>query len=187
LPNDTVKVRPGAAIYRVAQNYFPQVLATLLLMTLAAGIIGVHYRVKRHFPAVFISGFRWQDSRDTLVIAVRYGCPYCEASWPFYSEIWAAGSAVPREHLRLIFVSPDNAYLASHTVPPGIPMDSIRSNVIFPIWITGTPTMMLVDQRGVIRDVWRGKLNRGQEQEVLQIVKSARAFNSPVIKNGRFR
>jgi hypothetical protein len=156
--------------HRLNSSHILPALLLLVLGSVLAFHVNVNHRVQG--GKVDIPGYTWQDSRETLVIAVRYGCHYCEASLPFYAKLWNLAGAVPRERLRILFISPDNEYLASRTLPPGIPMDSVRTSVIFPNWVVGTPTIIAINQTGTVVRVWEGMLNGVQEQEVLKILRS---------------
>jgi thioredoxin-related protein len=151
-------------------------MATAVLLACALAVLAfksIDERREMHSYQLDVPGYSWQDSRATLVIAVRYGCHFCEASLPFYKRLMEASNGVSANKLRIAFISPDNEYLAAHILPSWAPMDTVRSNVFFPPWITGTPTMILMDNKGKVDKVWVGVLNISQQRDVIDVVRQA--------------
>jgi hypothetical protein len=154
------------------QSNSASIMSIVVLMLAAASCLGYRSFVQRHAIESYrieIPRVRWQDSNMTLVIAVRYGCPYCQASLPFYSRLIGSTSRNGRQNARVIFISPDNEYFASLIVPPGTDPGAIHANYPFPEWINGTPTVIAVDRSGRITGVWRGELTSTQEQSLLAL------------------
>ncbi len=54
----------------------------------------------------------------------------------------------------------------------GVTVDEIRQSPLSDVEVSGTPTLVLVDSRGVVRSVWVGKLPSDKEKEVLNKVGS---------------
>jgi thiol-disulfide isomerase/thioredoxin len=117
-----------------------------------------------------ISGHDWTPNR-TLVVALKKGCPYCEHSMPFYRRL-AAMQKAGELNGRLIAIFPDDARVAteimqqqqlSFPVFSGLDMRSLRIN--------GTPTLVLVDQRGRVIKPWVGELNGTGELDVINALR----------------
>jgi hypothetical protein len=108
-------------------------------------------------------------SERTLVAAVAPGCHFCDESFPFYKTLIEQrnekGSqvkfiaAVPGEDQK----EPETAKLTGAGVTPD-QMVAIDFNTIK---VPGTPTLLLVDAKGKVLDVWVGKLDASGEKEVL--------------------
>jgi hypothetical protein len=112
-----------------------------------------------------VAGVDFRDSRETLLMVLREDCRYCRESVPFYQQLSSA-KRDPRG-IRVVVVSTDSpgsmsAYLRSNaiqadrvvTVRPGI------------LKVPGTPSLLLVDGTGKVKQMWRGKLGAAQEREV---------------------
>lgn len=52
----------------------------------------------------------------------------------------------------------------------GVRVDDLKSAPLAAISVGGTPTMMLVDSKGIIRNVWVGKLSNDRQSEVLSAI-----------------
>jgi thiol-disulfide isomerase/thioredoxin len=109
-----------------------------------------------------LPGVDWAESKKTLVLALSSGCHFCSESAPFYQRLVKEGG------VRLIAVVPQDAaegraYLDRLSVPIG----DVRQTPLGAIGVEGTPTLMLVDDKGVTLNSWVGKLPAGTEDEVL--------------------
>jgi hypothetical protein len=120
-----------------------------------------------------IGGIAWGDHQSTLVLAVRKGCHFCEDSMPFYQRL-AALRDQHQTDTQLVAVFPDSegeahgvlkdARLDSIGLASGVPLSRIN--------VTGTPTLILVDKRGVVSRTWMGRLQPDGEGEVIKALKS---------------
>ena len=109
-----------------------------------------------------LPGVDWAESKKTLVLALSSKCHFCSESAPFYQRLAKEGG------VRLIAVVPQDAaegraYLDRLSVPIG----DVRQMPLGAIGVEGTPTLMLVDDKGVILNSWVGKLPASTEDEVL--------------------
>jgi hypothetical protein len=50
-------------------------------------------------------------------------------------------------------------------------VDEVKEAALDSIKVSGTPTLLLVDKAGTVADVWAGKLEPSQEEEVLSVLK----------------
>ena len=69
--------------------------------------------------------------------------------------------------VRMVAVLPQNTdeairYLESHQIK----VDQVLNASLSSIGVTGTPTLMLVNEDGVVSEFWRGKLNEEKQAEV---------------------
>jgi hypothetical protein len=152
-----------------------QLLTTVVLLVALANTKHIRATVELleiRFHRIDVPKYTWGGSRKTLVIAVRYGCHYCEASQPFYGSLIKDAKDIPPTNLRIVFVAPDDMKMAMHAVPSTVTPDLVRANVLFPTWIEGTPTVVAVDEKGTIVRIWQGLLGPSQQDEVLQWMKS---------------
>jgi hypothetical protein len=115
-----------------------------------------------------VAGWDWGAHDQTLILGLRKGCHFCEDSTPFYQRLIAqqqqGGSKSP-----IVAVFPDtddtvkevlqSEGLAVHALA-GVPLETLK--------ISGTPTLLLVDRRGIVLNAWIGMLSPRQELEVMK-------------------
>jgi hypothetical protein len=119
---------------------------------------------------ISLPGVSWQDSNQTVVLALSDKCRFCSESAPFYQRL--AQGLAQRGDVRLIAIFPQDVdagkyYLAQLGVSIGqviqAPLDSLK--------VRGTPTLVIVDKNGAVMQSWVGKLNSERESEVLNRIK----------------
>lgn len=112
-------------------------------------------------------GIAFSSAEVSVVAFVRNTCPYCTASLPFYDRI--------RQSLRgssgqFIVISPDppdatRQYLSlNHLDPSQFLVSAVRS-ADYP-FLVSTPTLLVVDRTGHLKNGWRGQLDEAKQQEV---------------------
>jgi len=152
----------------------------IVLLAVGLGIVCV----KKYLPAtatvapvvpvtvgktISIADVDWSRSRRTFLIALQEGCHFCTESAPFYKRLMA--SASHNENLRLIAVLPQDPNAGRHYLDSlGVSIVDVKSSELTKIGITGTPTLLLLDDHGSVRAFWVGKLSVDQENEVLRRV-----------------
>lgn len=114
-----------------------------------------------------LDGDAYSAHKRTLVMALRKDCHFCQASMPFYRRLENAEQAgTLGAHIHIVV--PDKQeiaapYLAENgfddTVTYDHPLDDLH--------VDGTPTLLLVDEKGTIQKAWIGQLKAPQEEEVL--------------------
>ena len=110
------------------------------------------------------AGIDFAVAERTLVMVLQSDCRYCEQSVPFYRSL-------PRQPrgVQVVIVAP----------PGDVEIDAYREIVqpdavlfveptILPV--TGTPTLLLVDQEGNVEASWRGLLDVTREEDVRRTV-----------------
>ena len=113
------------------------------------------------------SGYEESDEEPTLVLFLHVGCHFCEESMPFYSRLLEL-SRQPRARVRLVAIFPDPLEMVSLETAQDLPgLKVIPAADFGKLGVLGTPTLALIDQKSVIRRVWRGQLSVAQEAEVL--------------------
>jgi hypothetical protein len=121
-----------------------------------------------------LPGYDWHSHDRSLVLALRKGCHYCEDSMPFYRKL--VGLAHSKQiSANLLAVFPDDALVADEEMKSdGLSMDVSSGVVLGELDVSGTPTVILVDNQGrVLRD-WVGELSTSQQDQVLEAMKNAR-------------
>ena len=118
---------------------------------------------------VFIPEVDWSTSKQTLILAVKPSCVYCNLSAPFYQKLSKEKDGLG---LRLIAVLPDTTFDGQKYVDElGVSVNEIKNVAFKSIGITMTPSLILVDEAGVVQGIWRGKLTPDRESEVLDRIK----------------
>jgi hypothetical protein len=112
----------------------------------------------------------WKQSNQTLVLAVSSTCHFCSESAPFYKTL-----ASNKGDTRIIAVLPQSVeegrkYLSKL----GVAVDDIKQVPLNEIGVSGTPSLVLVDNSGVVKNFWFGKLSVEKEQIVLEAVRKQR-------------
>lgn len=110
--------------------------------------------------------FEWAKSEATLLVVLQKDCRFCDESAAFYQRLTKALSIKPQT--RIVAVLPtsqdDNKkYLQDKKIE----ISDIRQFSPSSLGVTGTPTLLLVDNSGTVVDEWRGKLTSEQEENVI--------------------
>jgi hypothetical protein len=107
------------------------------------------------------------EHQRTLVLVLREGCPYCTESAPFYQKLVHEAEESKRVHLMAVLPQePSNA--REYLKQLGVAIADIRQATLASLRIEGTPTLVLVNNAGVVTDVWIGKLSSRNEAAVLK-------------------
>ena len=113
-----------------------------------------------------LPGVDWAKNKRTLVLALSTQCHYCTESAPFFQRIQKETG------LKMLAVLPQavdesRKYLEGE----GVRVDEVKQAVLSTIGVSGTPTLLLVDNTGKVADIWQGKLQPDQEGQVLAVLK----------------
>jgi thioredoxin-related protein len=111
------------------------------------------------------------ESTATVLLFVRSDCRFCTESMPFYKQLTSLDDR-KEKFVRVVAISSDsNDQLATYLALYGLDLDQAvgaqRSTKI-----TATPTLVIVDQDGVVAGCWRGLLPQDQQHKVLEIIKA---------------
>lgn len=106
-------------------------------------------------------------TNKTLIMALSTSCHYCTESAPFYKRL--AEERGKNVNVKLVAVFPQaiadgKEYLNGLQVS----VDDVRQSRLDSLGVIGTPTLILVNNQGMVQDSWRGRLNQDQEAEVLR-------------------
>jgi len=108
----------------------------------------------------------WAKSEGTLLLVLQKGCRFCDESAPFYQRLTKALSTKPKTHIVAVFPSSqeDNKqYLQEKKID----ISDVKQLSPSSLGVAGTPTLLLVDNAGVVVDEWRGKLTPDEEEKVI--------------------
>lgn len=150
----------------------------IVVALVALGIFAKNYWLKPPEPKHIAVGQQfglknanWQVSGRAIVLGISTTCHFCTESAPFYRELVQECAA---QHVRTIAVLPESVdegkgYLANE----GISVNDVRQASLSELAISGTPTLLFVDNKGAVKAVWVGKLSPDREHEVLARIDSA--------------
>jgi hypothetical protein len=124
------------------------------------------------------SGYDWSSHPQTLVLALRVGCAFCEASMDFYERLIAyeKSHTIPTH---VIAVFPDSEKEVQKEVGSamsGCPIFTLIDLRVLDVGVT--PTILLVGSNRVIKHIWRGRLSPFQEEIVLGFISTQNAGTS---------
>ena len=147
------------------------IIAVVLLMTgtFVKSRLG-HHGVNGLFPGDKIdapTGYDWRTHAQTLVVAVRKGCIYCERSYPLYRRL---GGLEHDNHLKphILVVMPDDpASGAALLSSQGITSQSVAGIPLNNIKVSGTPTLLLVGADGRLLQSWVGELDASKADALI--------------------
>jgi len=114
-----------------------------------------------------LPGVDWAKNRRTLVLAISTQCHFCTESAPFFQRIEKERA----KDLKMVAVLPQTVdegrqYLEGE----GVHVDDVKQAQLNAIGVNGTPTLLLVDSKGTVAQVWEGKLQADQEGAVLAVL-----------------
>lgn len=116
-------------------------------------------------------GVDWAKNRRTLVMAISTTCRFCTESAPFFRRL-----ADEIRTVRLVAVMPQSASEAqSYLRSVGVQVDQVKQASLGALGVRATPTLALVNDAGVVTDVWVGKLQPDQENQVLDTLQKKSA------------
>lgn len=108
--------------------------------------------------------FDWTQSKQTLVLAISSACHFCTDSASFYKTL-----IQNKKDTRIVAVFPQPVEQGRNYLQKlGVSVDEIRQLPLNKIGVHGTPTLMLVDTSGSVKNSWVGKLPADKENDVLE-------------------
>src|SRR5258708_6938490 len=125
-----------------------------------------------------LHAYNWKAHEQTLVLALRSGCHFCEASMPFYRRL-AQLEQSNQIGVHLIAVFPDDPAVVRQVVETQqLTIEVVAGFELGQVKVQATPTLMLVDEQGRVSKVWMGELPAAQEAEVIAAISKPVATES---------
>jgi hypothetical protein len=120
-----------------------------------------------------MSDVNWARNKRTLLLVLRDGCHFCADGADFYRRL--AGEHAGRTGTNLVAVLPgsvgDSRKYLDHL---GVPITDIRQSSLLRLGVNGTPTLLLVNEKGVVMKSWVGRLPTLEESEVVNALRGER-------------
>jgi hypothetical protein len=115
-----------------------------------------------------VPGVIWAEADRTMVLAVANGCEICVASLPLYALL---AQTAAESGVRVIAVSPESVDETQRFLGSGaVQVTAVSSLQQVSPPIVRLPTVLLVDDLGVVRGTWPGALSQPQVDQILQAV-----------------
>ena len=119
-----------------------------------------------------VPGVDWSKNGRTLVLAISIQCHFCTESAPFYRKLQAQVGKV----VKMVAVLPQPVEAAEQYLKgEGVRVDLVKQLQLGDVGVRGTPTMLLVNNAGVVTRVWNGKLRPEDEERVLSTLRDSRS------------
>jgi len=106
-----------------------------------------------------------RDHATTLILVLQKGCRFCEASALFYRKL----REVKLPGQRMLAVIPGETFHTTrYLVEYGLVMDQVVNASLAEAGVLFTPTLLLVDESGSVKEAWAGQLDPAKEAEVIK-------------------
>ncbi len=114
---------------------------------------------------VNLPGVNWAKNGRTLVLVLSTACPFCTDSASFYRRMVQRAAKEGQVHLVAVFPQ-STAEGVKYLDNVAVPIKDVMSATLGSIKVTGTPTLILVNNQGAVTQVWAGRLPGEKETEV---------------------
>ena len=105
----------------------------------------------------------WAQNQKSLVFFLKKDCPYCTSSAAFYRQLVEDASKRNVKSIAVFPNTPEDARKYLQYLE--LPIDNLYTGPLGDVKISGTPTILFVDKRGIVRSVWIGAQTE-KEQEM---------------------
>lgn len=147
----------------------------IILVSIALAVVLVQrffFATPNKLPSKIAIGSRislpdvdWSKHNKTLLLILQKDCRYCSESAPFYQRL----TKTPVEkNIGLIAVLPGSLDASrSYLNELGVTVSDVRQSKLSLLNVSGTPTLVLVNERGEVIQSWVGKLSADEELNVI--------------------
>lgn len=112
-----------------------------------------------------LSGDYFRGDRRSVVLVLQTTCGFCNASMPFYKRLMELSR---EKNINYIAVFPQTVEEGTrHLSKYGVAGLTVVQSDIDKFEASGTPTLIITNDKGVIERVWVGKLTPDKESEVV--------------------
>jgi hypothetical protein len=111
----------------------------------------------------------WEQNKKSLVFFLKKDCVYCTESAPFYRQLIAEAA---KRNVRSLAILPNSigeaeAYLNYLQLP----IEHVQTGSLPSYKISGTPTVLFVDHKGIVKSVWFGAAPEREQEMRDRLVK----------------
>jgi hypothetical protein len=127
-------------------------------------------RVGEALPSVV--DFKPGEATHTLLMYLKSDCKYCALNIPLYQRLSEAAERQGSRRIKLRVLTTDasdtaSSYIKANGLPP-LDIKVIPVDLIPQLRLPGTPTLVLADDRGIVKRVWFGALDATRQEEVFR-------------------
>ena len=114
-----------------------------------------------------LPGINYDDASQTLLVVMNTKCHFCSESVPFYKQL--EQQSQESKSSRIVAVFPNSKEEAEQYMKDkGLSLTTVAGINLSELNLAGTPTLILVDNKGMVQDFWAGKLPENTEKQVFQ-------------------
>lgn len=147
----------------------------ILVAVVTISLFVRQYVVERKTPSLqkpavgsrlMIEGINWAENGKTVILTLSSRCRFCALSAPFYRHLVEISRETGAMKIVAIFphsVEEGQTFLSSL----GVEVDDIRTVDLSIVGASATPTLILVNDKGIIVDSRVGMLSPETEAEIL--------------------
>jgi thiol-disulfide isomerase/thioredoxin len=114
----------------------------------------------------------WAQHKNNLVFFLRKDCKYCRSIAPLYRQL--IQDTANQKNIRLLAVLPDSKEEAKQYLQSvDLPIDDVLSSPLAVFQISWTPSVLLLDDQGIVKGAWIGadpSLQKQMRSEILALV-----------------
>ena len=124
-----------------------------------------------------LPGAQWAPGGATVLVALSSRCSFCIASLPFYRELSSIAKG-SEGHVFLLVASttPDVDGVRTLLQENGVQPAKIVQASFRNLYVSGTPTVYVLDASGTIKWAHAGKMDEAKQKELVQLLKGLRAL-----------
>jgi thioredoxin-related protein len=112
----------------------------------------------------------WSKQSKTVILALQTTCHFCNESAPFYKRLM---QAVQGKNIKIVAVFPQTVEESTaHLTQLGVIGMEVKQAPISALDTSGTPTLILTNDKGEVTNYWVGKLPPDKETEVINTLNS---------------
>lgn len=110
-----------------------------------------------------VPNVNWEQNKKSLVFFLMKDCEHCKSSAPFYRQLIEDAS---KRNVKWLAILPNSVEEGRKYVQSlDLPIDNVQTGSLSGYKIPGTPSVLFVDNRGVVKGVWIGEAP-GREKEM---------------------
>ncbi len=122
---------------------------------------------------VKLPGVDWQATPFSVLLQISSTCDFCNESMPFYKQLMATRQAQAVKVPVIVASADAVAVMRKHLEDQDVIVDKVLHSRLESL-DTVTPTVYIVDSKGLVRRAFVGKLDSSGEKELLSIIERGR-------------
>jgi peroxiredoxin len=112
----------------------------------------------------------WAKNKKTLILYASATCRFCTESAPFYQRLL---TEVKSKNVEFVAVLPQPIEQGQDYFDKlEVKVNSVLQGSLQTVGVRSTPTLLLVNEAGVVTEFWRGRLPPEKENEVINKLSS---------------